>query len=57
MTMKTMMELLNWTACGGLFFWLLVEALGREESSQMYGLLIVSLIYLFAFVLPILNDK
>ena len=55
--MKTMMELLNWTACGGLFFTLLVEALSKEESYQMYGLLIVSLVYLFAFLLPIFNDK
>jgi len=54
--MKTLIELLNWTACAGLFFSLLVDGLAMEEGTQMYAMIGLSLVYLGGFMYPILTD-
>jgi len=54
--MKTLMEMLNWTACAGMFFLLLVNALAIGSGAQMWMILSVALVYLFGFVYPILAD-
>lgn len=54
--MKTLMEMLNWTACAGMFFLLLVDALAIASGAQMWGVLILALVYLGGFLYPILAD-
>jgi len=55
--MKTLMDMLNWTACAGLFFSLLVDGLAMSSPTQMYAMILLSLVYLGGFVYPILTDK
>lgn len=54
--MKTIMDMLNWTACAGMFFLLLVHALGIGSGPQMWALIIMAIAYLMGFLYPILAD-
>ena len=54
--MKTLMEMLNWTACAGMFFWFLTMALDIGSGIQMWAVMVVALVYLAGFLYPILAD-